>query len=511
MSIREVRVDDEGIRLQCDTDAVVDALFDGRRIWSFRPQRDGAADGRDWRVEWPAQLRTFLDGQTELTLALHGGAEEPAFREEVSFGRAERRIAIVNARGKPLALDKDLRRVQTFDTRTPEHVEPLLDAISQVLDALREAGIDGFLAYGTLLGAVREGRLIGHDSDADLGYVSQHTEPADVILESFAIQRRLRRMGYSIVRYSGAAFKVQITEHDGTVRGLDVFGGFMREGHLHLMGEIRTPFERAWIEPLGSATFEGREFPVPHEPERLLTATYGARWRTPDPAFKFETPRSTSRRLTGWFRGIFDGRRHWDRAYANRRYGRRKGESALCRWVADREPDLGSFVDIGCGRGYDVAFMSRRGVPSLGLDLHPQSFAKTAEDPELEHAVYRTFNLLEDRHVAVATARAARMPRRQVVMARHLVETLTAAGRAQLWRTARTMLCGPDDRFYMEFLTEERAGNLARRLRIAPVEASVVKRELEAVGARLVHEEEITVGNGKDASRTCRLVAEWNR
>ena len=37
------------------------------------------------------------------------------------------------------------------------------------------AGVEAFLAYGTLLGAVREGRLLGHDSDADLGYVSRHT------------------------------------------------------------------------------------------------------------------------------------------------------------------------------------------------------------------------------------------------------------------------------------------------------------------------------------------------
>ena len=52
-------------------------------------------------------------------------------------------------------------------------------------------------------GAVREGRLIGHDSDADLGYVSEHTHPVDVVRESFDLQRSLADMGYSISRYSG--------------------------------------------------------------------------------------------------------------------------------------------------------------------------------------------------------------------------------------------------------------------------------------------------------------------
>ena len=49
----------------------------------------------------------------------------------------------------------------------------MLDAIDEVIKALREVGIDAFLAYGTLLGAYREGKVIGNDSDADLGYVSR--------------------------------------------------------------------------------------------------------------------------------------------------------------------------------------------------------------------------------------------------------------------------------------------------------------------------------------------------
>ena len=47
--------------------------------------------------------------------------------------------------------------------------------------ALEEAGVRPFLAYGTLLGAVRQGDFIGHDSDADLGYVSEHDHPVDAV------------------------------------------------------------------------------------------------------------------------------------------------------------------------------------------------------------------------------------------------------------------------------------------------------------------------------------------
>ena len=76
------------------------------------------------------------------------------------------------------------------------------------------------------------------------------------------------------------------------------------------MGEIRTPFESEWIFPLGTTTLEGRTLPAPADTDRFLTATYGPSWRVPDPAFHFETPQSTHRRLNGWFRGTRGNR--WD-------------------------------------------------------------------------------------------------------------------------------------------------------------------------------------------------------
>ena len=249
--VTSVRVDDEGIHAATDAEVVLDVLFDERRIWSFHLPRDGEEQGDGYVVPWPSPLRRFLNGHTHLQVA--------------------------------------------------EHVAPLLDSIEEVLGALKQAGVDAFPAYGTLLGAVRGGRLIGHDSDADLGYVSRHTHPVDVVRESFDLQRALSEAGYVISRYSGAAFKVDVTEGDGSIRGLDVFGGFLRDGWLHLMGEIRTPFREDWIFPLGTTTLEGRTLPAPANTDEFLVATYGPTWLVPDPAYVFETPDSTHRRLNGWF------------------------------------------------------------------------------------------------------------------------------------------------------------------------------------------------------------------
>ena len=163
-----------------------------------------------------------------------------------------------------------------------------------MLGALRDAGVDAFPAYGTLLGAVRDGKLIGHDSDADLGYVSHHTHPVDVIRESFRLQRALADMGYRISRYSGAAFKVDVHEADGRSAASTCSAASCATATCYLMGEIARAL-RARRGSSRSAPPRSRAatFPAPADTDRLLTATYGPGWRVPDPAFKFATPAST--------------------------------------------------------------------------------------------------------------------------------------------------------------------------------------------------------------------------
>jgi hypothetical protein len=514
MPVTDVRVDDEGIYARSTREVILDACFDGRRIWSFWLRRDGVARDGGHLVAWPESLRGYLDGSTRLSLNEHG-TPSPLYDEEIRLGAGEGRIAVVDKQGNPMALDKDNRRVKTFEGRNAEHVRPLMDAIEEVLAALDKVGIQGFLAYGTLLGAVRGGRLIGHDSDADLGYVSRHTEPADVVLESFRIQRDLTALGYRISRYSGAAFKILVPESDGTLRGLDVFGGFLREGHLHLMGEIRATFERDWIFPLGTATLEGREFAVPADTDRFLSVTYGPHWRTPDPAFKFETPRSTTRRLSGWFRGIRTSRKEWDRAYAQRSYGRGQGPSTLLQRVHEREDAPASYVDLGCGRGRDVsAMVAWHGLPALGLDVHPRASRLHAERHAENDAVrFWTFNLLERRHHGVVAAYAGlALPPPRLVTARHLVDAIEADGEPvqRLAEIARTLLADGAGRLHLEFLVTWGEDGYAEELRLATaLDPEAVVLALERAGARILGRELLPVSAAPGASLTCHLVADW--
>ncbi len=50
-----------------------------------------------------------------------------------------------------------------------------------------------------------------------------------MVRESFRLQRAVQERGFHTYRYSGAAFRIDVKEGDGVVRGLDVFAGFIDE------------------------------------------------------------------------------------------------------------------------------------------------------------------------------------------------------------------------------------------------------------------------------------------
>ena len=513
----QVRVDAEGITARSGRELVLDVLFDGRRIWSLWLHRDGEERGDDTLVAWPKGLVRFLDGQAQVSVVVHSTGEVLYDRAH-SFGTSTQPIDVVDRDGNPLATDKTGKLVKTFANRSSEHVAPLLDAASEVLEALGKAGIEPFLAYGTLLGAVREGRLLGHDSDADLGYVSRHTTPVDVMRESFRLQASLAEMGYETQRYSGAAFKVKVAEADGSIRGLDVFGGFLRDGMLYLMGEIRTPFREEWVFPLGTAVLEDRTFPVPADPARLLAATYGKNWRTPDPAFHFETPSSTHRRLNGWFRGIRVDRPLWDRVYRVRPTPDSWDPSDLARDAFAAHGDHASYVDVGCGHGVDARWLGEQGAAAWGLDHVPEAYeAAAAASAEAGRTRYLYLNLLEMRSVLSTGALLARGPAPRIVLGRHLVDSLERAARLNLYRLA-DMVLREGGELHLEFLVRKGNDGYAARHHLRPRRPDRIAAELERAGAT-VRDRSILLasgpvsGRGADVvpSRICRMVVSWDR
>jgi SAM-dependent methyltransferase len=512
-------IDEEGVVLSSVDDRVVDVLFDGRRIWSFRGAKVAQRAGRTWRVPWPQDLRGFLKGVALVTVRTADG--EVLAESEVRFGDGEGRVTVAGRQGLPLVIDPGGRLVTTFDASDADQLRPLVDAIELVLAKLTALGLDAFPAYGTLLGAVRDRKLIGHDNDADVAYLSRHTHPADVILESFRIQRLLHRDGFEISRYSGGAFKVTVRDSEGVPRGLDVFAGFLYDGRLVLLGEIFEPFEESWLRPLGTVELEGRRLPAPADPDRLLTAKYGPSWRVPDPTFKFETAEAIRHRLDMWFRGTRTHRNGWDRRYStSRNRGPNRKPHELARMLHGAEPAEATIVDVGCGRGQDAVWLSRRGHQVFGLDFSGNGFAHLRDRAAEEgwSVELAELNLLELRHTLAWGARLARIDGPRAMLARHLLNATTQRGRANLWRLAQ-MTIGDGGRLYAEFLAVPPTGPSRRYTDplVWALDPEVVESEAVAAGATVVSAETVELDQHERPTATvdglpaysCRMVMEW--
>ena len=500
-------VDDRGIVVSTWGDRAVDVLFDDRRIWSFWVRRDTEPDRAGRRLApWPAPLRRFLDGRTRVVVR-EPGSSVSYFDEEISFGDGEERIRVVNKRGVQLGFDKSGKLVPTFETRGRRDIAALVAATRSVLDALTTAGVQPFLGYGTLLGAVREGAVLGHDSDADVCYVSDHENPVDVTRESFRLQRQLERLGFETSRYSGAAFRVDVAEGDGVVRGLDVFGGFLSGPRLYLLGEVGVEFERAWIYPLKPCLLEGVEMPVPARPEPLLEAMYGPGWRVPDPAFLFSTPVRTTRAFNDWFRGLNTNARFWERRYARRMHlPLRTGPSDAARRAAAKARRLDAPVlDVGAGRGADSLWLARQGHRVTAYDYAAKSPLEAAAAVAREEGValdVRRLNLTEWRSVFGEGARLAHSPVPRVVLARHVLDATDPQGRRGFVRWC-SMALRSGGTLVAEFHVGE--GSRGLDWTIGAVDPDNIAQWLTEGGAKSVTHTRL---RGRKRP-TVRLVGEW--
>ncbi|WP_157361719.1 class I SAM-dependent methyltransferase [Haloechinothrix halophila] len=511
-------IGDDALCLPSDCDAVLDVCIGGHRVWSIAPPSwEEAAAGTSRRVSWPPILLPYLNGSAHVVIREHVSGRVLLDRNH-RFGTGEGEVRIVNAAGHPLSVNKAGRLDRAFEAGTDAMVDSLLDGIETLIKDIREeCGIEAFLAFGGLLGAIREGKLIGHDVDADIGYVSAYTHPLDVARESFHLQRMLHRRGYKVNRFSAADFKARIRDPDGGTRGIDIFGGFFVDGYFHLMPTVRAPLPRSAIFPLGEVTLHGRQLPAPADPEALLEAKYGKNWRVPDPSFKHQPPPSTRRRLHGWMRGLRQHIRYWESFYNSKDSAAVPDEpSAFAQWVHERESTPQPLVDIGFGTGRDALWFARTGYQVQGFEYVPAA-VKHAEDAARKEglsAKFDVFNLYERRQVLATGAELAHDERPRVLYGRFLVHALEDEGRHNLWRFAE-MALRSGGRLYVEFRTgkdataEHAFGEHFRRF----LPSDVVVDEIESRGGHVEHREEghgLAVYKDEDP-HVCRLVVRWDQ
>ena len=142
-------------------------------------------------------------------------------------------------------------------------------------DVLERLGIRPFLVDGTLLGAIREGDFIGHDTDVDLG-IWRSEWRAWIIPHLTQHGFNLHKVYGDLDRglqYSFKRRKIKLDlffyYDDGDV----VYHAAWKNGQ-----PIRYPYARFDLKRLA---FRGAVFWAPADPVRFLETKYGPEWRTP--------------------------------------------------------------------------------------------------------------------------------------------------------------------------------------------------------------------------------------
>ena len=512
-----VRVDSAGIRLPAQVDGALDVLFGDHRIWSFSTRGDGHLDGDRVVVPWPPRLTPRLDGVAQVSVVPHGGGD-PLFSDEVRFGTAGTALELLDDAGNRLSVDKNGRLQRSFDRMDTDSRRELVAAARTLVDDLVErCDLDAYLAYGCLLGAVRDGHMIGHDSDVDLAYLSRFTHPFDIIREARKAERRIRSLGWKVIRFSAANFKVVVPLPSGKTAGVDVFGSFHVGDHFHVTGNLRGHLDRASLVPFSTVTLEGVEFPAPADPEAWLAMTYGPTWRTPDPSFHFAFPEADKQRMNQWLRQTRFQYWHWQPFYSTRVADRvPEAPSSFAAWVAERLQPGSRVVELGSGTGRDALWLAEQGFDVLGSDYSgaARSYAVRKATERGQDVRFRPINLYSNYSVLTQGARLAHQPGQKHVYARLLIDALPKDTRANLWRFC-SMLGRSGGRTFLEFRTADsprQPTHFGAHLRTY-ARPDVIAEEIEARGGRVV-----TRVEGRDLARlgkenpvVCRMEVSWTR
>lgn len=175
-----------------------------------------------------------------------------------------------------------------FKDYTQEKKDKYIAEAKKLCDILEGKGLTPHLGFGSLLGAVRTGKLIDSDYDIDICYLSKFDNPEDIIIECQELYKELIEKGI-LIKYWDIDYN-PITSVTKEIP--KTFG----QAHIKI-GEFTIDLFTTWLDEknnyntcqwgnLGKfttfelSTIENQSFSIPENYDEILTNLYG-NWRVP--------------------------------------------------------------------------------------------------------------------------------------------------------------------------------------------------------------------------------------
>lgn len=167
----------------------------------------------------------------------------------------------------------------------------LLTALRIVMNYMAERNIPCYLAYGTLLGAMRNAKFIPHDDDVDVIVDLGATSCADMRNKLAALSATMTT-GEIVPREADPEMLHLIC--DTEFGAVDIFSFWTEGDRAHLLMEnyqLRDIPAGILIDgDAGAAALYGETFPTPPFPEEFLRERYGADWKIPNQYHEWPWP-----------------------------------------------------------------------------------------------------------------------------------------------------------------------------------------------------------------------------
>lgn len=164
------------------------------------------------------------------------------------------------------------------------------DLIGKIDNIMNSAEIDYFADFGTLLGLIRDGKLIAHDLDMDFGVINVAKEDKQKLYNLFA-SNNIRRISYfkldddikeETYSYNGLSFDIFYYEKNEDKSFCYIFCKLDGVKYVSENEFTAGIYEYKMNISTINVNIHDINMRIPNDAEKLLEMKYGANWKIPN-------------------------------------------------------------------------------------------------------------------------------------------------------------------------------------------------------------------------------------